>query len=380
MKIRHVLLDPMRASGVNFFCTTLNRALCAAGLDSALAITPGAVEPGSIARRLDAEWPDVVHVHGIWLRGHHEAAVWARRNGVPVVWSTHGMTAPWSLRHKWWKKGPAWWLYQKSDLKRAALVHVTSEQEAKWNLDLGLANRQILVPLGTEEKVLSNHPRNGGLPSSWFTILFVGRIYPVKGLVNLIQAMGVLKKRNNCQSQNFPFRLRIVGPDQDGYQAVLQTACDHLDLTWDVAADGEMSQPHSADVIFTGPKFSDELSSEYANCDVLVLPSFTENFGGVVVDALAHGKPVIASRFTPWRDLERRGCGWWVDNSPESLANAIREASVSPSEKRDEMGMRGRAYVQESFTWMAVAKKMVEGYQTIVACDGIGDKAKPKGS
>ena len=60
------------------------------------------------------------------------------------------MTAPWSMRHKWWKKILAWWLYQKWDLKRAALVHCTTEQEAEWNRRRGLA-KVCVVPLGCRQ-------------------------------------------------------------------------------------------------------------------------------------------------------------------------------------------------------------------------------------
>ena len=146
--------------------------------------------------------------------------------------------------------------------------------------------------------------------------------------------------------------MRIVGPDQAGHLSCLKSEVRSLGL--------------ENCVEFPGPKFGDELSQEYDDCDCLVLPSFTENFGVTVVDALAHGRPCIASTFTPWKDLKDWGCGWWVSNEPEPLAAAIRELMALSDAERREMGERGRRLVEEKYTWDAVVKKMVEGYEGVI--------------
>lgn len=341
-KILHVCPDAAPSSGVNCFCSRLNEALCAQGVDSSV-VREYAPRSSPLIPQ-----PSLLHLHGLWLGVHHQAAVWARQNGVPVVWSTHGMTAPWSMRHKWWKKLPAWWLYQKRDLQRAAVLHATSEQEVEWNRKLGLANRQVLVPLGSDlHQSPGTNPQSPGTKhqAPGTIILFVGRIYPVKGLMNLVRAAALLPPPPPA------IRFRIVGPDQAGHRAELEAECARLGVK---------------NVQFVGEKHGAELDAEYEACDVLALPSFTENFGGVVVDALAHGKPVIASKFTPWRELEEKGCGWWVDNAPESLAKTIAAAAGLPRERRVEMGEKGRALVEANFTWQAVAKSMLACYQSLI--------------
>jgi glycosyltransferase involved in cell wall biosynthesis len=252
------------------------------------------------------------------------------------------------MNHKWWKKQVAWWLYQRRDLKQAAAIHCTTELEVGWNKALGF-NNCFIAPLGTRES--SEFRVNSQLTTHNYTLLFVGRIYPVKGLVNLIKAWSLIEPRNTLNTRKWV--LRIVGPDEAGHQASLQSLVSQLSL--------------ESSVEFPGPKFGAELTAEYENCDCLVLPSFTENFGATIVDALAHGKPVITSSFTPWKEVQDRGCGWWVSNEPVQLASAIGEMMSLDDSMRREMGAKGRKLVEEKYTWDAVAHTMINEYQKVIS-------------
>ena len=116
---------------------------------------------------------------------------------------------------------------------------------------------------------------------------------------------------------------------------------------------------------FVGPKFGEELNSEYDSCDCLALVSHTENFGATVVDAMAHGKPVITSDKTPWEEVLERKCGWWVSNEPAKLSTSLCELISMSDEERRQMGERGRKLVEEKYTWDAVVKEMVKGYESL---------------
>ena len=148
---------------------------------------------------------------------------------------------------------------------------------------------------------------------------------------------------------------------------MLLALCDKLGLSTNLSSVSDLSNLSNVSnlpsVLFLGEKHGAELGAEYSGCDVLVLPSFTENFGGVVIDALAHGKPVIASRTTPWKCLADERIGWWVDNSPECLAKTIAEVMDLPREALREMGERGRMFVSANYTWEAVARKMAACYE-----------------
>ncbi|MBQ5531138.1 MAG: glycosyltransferase, partial [Kiritimatiellae bacterium] len=93
--------------------------------------------------------------------------------------------------------------------------------------------------------------------------------------------------------------------------------------------------------------------------------SFTENFGATVVDALAHGKPAIASKFTPWKELDECKCGWWVSNKPDELATAIRAMAALAPEERAAMGEKGRAIAAAKYSWQAVAAALERKYKEI---------------
>ena len=353
-------LDASPSSGVNCFCTQLNEALgevqgskfkvesCIVRSYAELLSQTSKRLNLRTSKPLNLQPSLILHIHGIWLKEQNRAAVWARKHGVPIVWSTHGMTSPWAIRSKWWKKIPAWWIYQKRNLKDAALLHVTTELEMGWNRRAGLENKAIIVPLGTHLPALGQSNNPTIKQSNNFTVLFVGRIHPLKGLMNLIRAAAILNQTIK-QSNNPTILFRLVGPDECGHKAELQAECDRLGVS----------------VAFVGEKHGEELEREYENCDILILPSFTENFGGVVVDALAHAKPVIASKSTPWERLESSRCGWWTENSPESLAKTIAAAANLPREELERMGERGRRLVEENYTWEAVAKKMAEGYGSL---------------
>lgn len=174
-------------------------------------------------------------------------------------------------------------------------------------------------------------------------LLFTGRVAPIKALPNLVAAM----------TTSDGWRLRIVGPDQEGHTAELKALA---------AREGVSDR-----VDFVGPKFGDELEQEYLNADCFILPSFSENFGSVVVEAMASGLPVIASRGTPWQELEERKCGWWVENDPETLAKTISAMMALTDEERRAMGVRGRQLVEEKYRWPAIGRQLVAAYRELMS-------------
>ena len=281
------------------------------------------------------------------------------------------MLEPWAFAHKRWKKRLAWLVYQKAWLNRASALHATSEREANNLRALGLKPEVVMIPWGIElpgntqdgktqdargvrgdasgqeSEGTSNIQHSKSKITSttlpFRTALFVGRIYPVKGLPMLVEAWSRVRPPG--------WKMKIVGPEEAGHLTEVQA------LVHDAGLGGVFE--------FTGPLDGEALEDAYRNADLFILPSHTENFGMVVAEALAHGVPVIASQGTPWQILEDRGCGWWPEISSDSLANALRAATDLPPDDLGVMGVHGRTLVEERFTWPKVAARMQEIYKRV---------------
>jgi glycosyltransferase involved in cell wall biosynthesis len=284
--------------------------------------------------------PNVVHAHGIWNQSAHSAAAVARANGVPLVISAHGMLTLWSMQHKAAKKKLAWWLYQKKDLATAAAVHVASQLEADELRQLGFRGPIALVPNGVDlpEWV---PPTNGKPP---FTALFLSRIHPKKGLVDLIKAWAALRPAD--------WRCVIAGPSEGGHREELERLVRAEKL------EGAFS--------FPGEVVGQAKWQLYRSADLFVLPTYSENFGLVVPESLACGVPVLTTKGTPWSDLVTEKAGYWIEVGQSPLEAALKEAFALSVEERRTMGRHGRAMVVGKYSWEKMGATMLQVYQWIL--------------
>ena len=134
----------------------------------------------------------------------------------------------------------------------------------------------------------------------------------------------------------------IAGSGEGIYPKVLKSKVEELGLR--------------ARVEFMGEVSGEAKENLFANSDGVVAPSYVENFGMVIAEALAHEVPVIAGRGTPWQGLHANACGLWVENDAQSLATAIRRIRGLPL--RD-MGKQGRCWMQREFSWKVVSSQML---------------------
>jgi glycosyltransferase involved in cell wall biosynthesis len=281
---------------------------------------------------------DVVHLHAIWLPCNWSAAGSARRNKIPFIVSLHGTLEPWALNHKAWKKKIAWWAIEKRNIKSAAVLHATAGQEADNLRKLGLRNPIAVIPNGVDLPILNERTDSSDTQR---TVLFLSRIHPIKGLLNLVEAWR--------RVHPLGWKLVIAGIDEDRHEARVKA----------VVKDAGLEDR----ICFTGPVFGEAKRELFESADVFVLPTFSENFGLVVAEALSFGVPVITTKGAPWRELQEHKCGWWVDIGVEPLAEALREAVSISDDDRREIGARGRRLVAERYAWPSVANEMKSVYE-----------------
>jgi len=280
----------------------------------------------------------IVHDHGVWMPSNHAAATAARRLGAPLVVTTRGMLTTWALGQSRLKKRAAWLLYQGRDLRSAKLLHATADSEVEDIRRIGLRQPVIVLPNGVEVPELAR-----GMPSGpRRRALFLSRVHPKKGLLNLVEAWAEVRPEN--------WELVIAGPDEGGHRAEVEA---HARI-------------HSVDIVWTGPVADDAKWDLYRSADLFVLPTFSENFGIVVAEALAVGVPALTTKGAPWELLNRERCGWWIDIGVEPLIAALRNATELDDDARHAMGRRGRTYVREHLSWDHVANGMLAAYRWLV--------------
>lgn len=295
---------------------------------------------------------DVIHCHGLWEACLWNAAKAAHTANSPYVISSHGMMEPWSLQQSRIKKQIARRLFVERYLKQASCLHATAEQEARNVRKLGFRNPIAVIPIGLDVSTYYISTRKDEIENKWKSLkgkrllLFISRMHPKKGLLNLAKAWGDLFR-------NYPdWHLVIAGPDSGGHARQVRSA---------ITAIGAENA-----TTFTGPVYGDVKRKLYASCDIFVLPTFSENFGIVIAEALASGKPVITTKGTPWSELEKHDCGWYIDIGVGPLREALGQAMSSSDSKRAEMGKRGRALIKEKYSWPKIAGQMIDVYRWLL--------------
>jgi len=283
---------------------------------------------------------DLVHVHSLFNFPATFGLALLRSLRVPYVVSPRGMCEPWALAHRSWKKGPYFRLVERANLLAARALHATSQEEAD--------NLRRLVP-GVSVRMVPNAVELPGATQAASRaarrVVFLGRLHPVKGLDVLVPAMSLLAKRFA------DVELVLAGPDDHGELARIEALAQTLDprprMRWVGEVHGEVK------------------SRLLAEATVLALTSRSESFGRTVVEALAHGTPVVVSKQCPWPMVSERGAGEWVDNTPASVAGALHRV-IEAQGAGDAMQTAARELATE-FGVARVGAAMAQVYREVLA-------------
>ena len=285
---------------------------------------------------------DIFHTNGLWRYCNHAPAVVARQKRKPFVLTPHGMLYPEALVHSQWQKRLLGWACVNRDIREAACIHVTCEEEMQHIRALGLTNPVAIIPNPVPESSLKEYVPK----AKKVTFGYLGRLHPRKHVERILEAVALLPEEEQTQCE-----LVIMGSGEPSYEAFLRERVERL---------------HLSNVHFLGFVEGVEKERQLAQIHALFVPSDFENFGMIVAEALREGTPVFASTGTPWRVLNVRGCGWWQEATPEKMSAVMRELLSMTPEKLDEMGKIGRKLVAERFSDLAVAEQMKELYHWIL--------------
>ena len=283
---------------------------------------------------------DLYHNNGLWLYCNHITAKIARRKNKPYIISPHGMLYPRALNRSYWKKKLLLKFLFNNDIASANCIHTTSNEEYNYYRRLGYKNPVAIIP---NPVPLPLNSTSGSNIIDKKRIGYLGRIHPVKNIDKLIYAWN--KIENNDKE------LVIIGEGDESYTRFLKNEIKALNVR---------------NVIFKGFLSGKDKDDVVQSLTCIVVPSDFENFGMIVPEALMQGVPVIASKNTPWEELNIHNCGWWIDDDVETLAKTIDIAINIPEEERVKMGENGRRLVYENYSIEIVSKKMIRLYNWII--------------
>lgn len=290
--------------------------------------------------------PDVVHINCCWLPQialvTQWTYTWKKRllsipncESVKIGLTPHGMLEPWIIERNYWtRKLPTILLYQRRAVKLCDFVIATSEEEQKHLLQLGWNRNVSLIQNGIDVEAVK-------VKTTWRKpkeLLFMSRIHPKKGLELLFDAMSRIP--SPC------FHLTVAGTGDVDYISDLKNKVSSLNL--------------SGQVSFVGAVYGEQKWKLIRDADILVLPSYSENYGLIVAEALASGTPVITTKGTPWRSLVEHSCGWWIAPDVAELTSVLMDCINKSEVEMTVMGTKARILAEID---CAVSQKVADLYQ-----------------
>jgi glycosyltransferase involved in cell wall biosynthesis len=292
------------------------------------------------------EGADAVHLHSLYLlpqlAGYREAS----RRGLPYVVSPHGALDPWLRARGRARKRAVDALWQRRLLERAAILHVTTDEEARLLEDVAPEVPRAVVPIGIDWHELGRLPppdafrrrvlngRQGDI------VLFLGRLTHKKGLDVLVEGFARAHAPDAV--------LAIAGPDDEGLREGLEALADRAGV--------------GSRVVFTGMLDGEEKLAALAGADVWALASHSENFGVAVVEALAASRSVLISpAVNIAQEVRMSQAAAIADPVPQAFGSAL-TSLLADQDRRIELGVRARRFAVR-YDWGEVAPKWQAMYE-----------------
>ena len=290
----------------------------------------------------------IVHLHSVFLWPTWAAARSAKKAKVPYLISPRGMLVKNLIEQKSRLAKTAWLrLIEKSNLESASAIHATSVLEAEEVQRFGWRLKQIAtIPNGVDEVDQFNEENISEdvkeIAAEQPLILFLGRISWKKGLDRLLNAFAL----------SHLGRLAIVGPDDEKLTPQLAKLARDLQI-----ADRIRFLPRTV--------LGDDKEYLYRSATMFVLPSYSENFGNSILEAMQHGVPVVVTPEVGAAEIVRKaGSGLVVAGDPKSLSAAICRLTANQALARS-MGEAGRRHVMADYTWAQIAGRMEGLYESL---------------
>ena len=297
---------------------------------------------------------DLVHIHGLYRFPTTAAAYICRNQRIPYIIRPHGSLDPYLFRQSSrsvWLKRVYERVFDLPNLHGASAIHYTTEDERRRAAFLSLRAPTFVVPNGIEWSRFAQLPDRGpfrlqlGVGAAPL-VLFLGRLNFKKGLDLLVPAFAQVRARHSQA------HLAIVGPDNEGYLSKVRSWVQEARL--------------DRVVHFVDHLKDNAVIQAYVDADIFVLPSYTENFGLTVVEAMACGLPVVISdQVNIHADIAKARAGIVTQCERSAIASALDTFLNDPAAGRT-CGAAGRRLVKQRFTWPATVEVLQKEYEAII--------------
>lgn len=283
---------------------------------------------------------DIIDIQGLWTYHNIAGVRAARQLNVPYIVTPRGMLDSWSLGEKQLKKNLALALYQKKIISAASAIRVTSQRELEHFHRLCLNQNVFLIPNSFDEDLytgLTDYQREK-------TVIFLSRIHPKKGIKELLEAWPIVKAKEP------EWKLKIYGDYRNKWGS------EYRRLSKDIASD----------IYWMGPVYGQEKAKVFREAGLFILPTFSENFSNVLMEALVNKLPVVTTLGASWGNVEELGLGWICETNSLSISAAILNGIRSGYKRRQLIGAFGRQYVEMNFSMEQVTMQLTNLYNDLV--------------
>lgn len=303
---------------------------------------------------------DVVHIHSVFNWPSHAAMHWARKRGVPYIVRPAGMLEDFSLRQpymgglspikQYLKKKAYLYSIERKNIASARFIHFTCEAEERNSFVSTAHNDRFIAPLGIDIKVVSGYLESASRKTDTGDkkiVLYVSRLDPKKGLDALIPAISMLSGLRK------DFIFIIVGSGAPDYERHVIRLIHRYGIK---------------DITLRTGLLGDERWGYFKYADVFVLPSYSENFGISVIEAMAAGLPaVVGEGVGIASEIKKAGAGIVTKTNPAHICSAI-NSLLGNHEMRQTMSRNAARLAAEKFSWDSVIKTLISKYEEALRC------------
>ena len=316
--------------------------------------------PAFLGRTDIAQWlqqleikPNIIHIHGLRCFHNAQAATWAARNKIPVVVTPHAQLMPFTMARNNLQKNIYDTLIERPMLAHANAMHFVSQVERHDSAYANIfANKSVVVPMGMNRAQWNDlapqtiDALDNTLNNTHPLIAFFGYLSYRKGLDLLIDALpAILARQPNA-------RLVIAGGDTDNISHELQQRANTLGVSNNITWLPNITRAQARWLL------------ERADC--FALPSRAESFSIGILEALALGTPVVASRESTWDALQQQGFGFNCSLTAHSVAQCILQVLDTDRATRQQQRAVIAARIQSEFTWDICGTKMLDFYRQLI--------------